>query len=186
MADELVKDPTSLFVVADLQGVAEFTTFSKKVADDFAAKGHEVAEYRRAPAVASVSAPSGAVDSEASRAKFEATIAIGRDGLPLCFDRGETGEYLSDVTRDAWFCWQAGRGWVDFADYAALLAERDALAAQVEAIGKERDALSDMLDDSRCQFGMVRTALGVSYEPHQSSFERTLDAARQETTRAPE
>lgn len=39
-------------------------------------------------------------------------------------------------------------------------------------------ALREMLDDSRAEMAMIREALGVEYEPHQSLFERTLEAAR--------
>lgn len=39
-------------------------------------------------------------------------------------------------------------------------------------------ALRDMLTDARVTLEQVRDALGVSYEPHQSLHERTLEAAR--------
>lgn len=40
------------------------------------------------------------------------------------------------------------------------------------------DALRDMLDDARSQLDFLREALGVSYEPHQSLFERMVEAAQ--------
>lgn len=39
-------------------------------------------------------------------------------------------------------------------------------------------ALRDMLTDARAELEQVRDALGVSYEPHQSLHERTIEAAR--------
>ena len=39
----------------------------------------------------------------------------------------------------------------------------------------EIEALNDMLADARNEMLMVREALGVKYEPHQSVFERTLE-----------
>lgn len=42
----------------------------------------------------------------------------------------------------------------------------------------EPEAMRDMLEDARSELQCVREALGVSYEPHQSLFDRTLDAAR--------
>lgn len=48
----------------------------------------------------------------------------------------------------------------------------------------ERGALRDMLDDARAEIAMIREALGVPYEPHQTLLERTLDAARAASTSA--
>lgn len=42
----------------------------------------------------------------------------------------------------------------------------------------EKQALREMLDDARYELEQVREALGVSYEPHQSLFERLLESAR--------
>ena len=41
----------------------------------------------------------------------------------------------------------------------------------------EAEAMRDMLDDARLQLDMVREALGVPAEPHQTAFERILAAA---------
>ncbi|MFY4709905.1 hypothetical protein [Burkholderia glumae] len=62
-------------------------------------------------------------------------------------------------------------------DYAAI--EREHFG------DPERAALREMLDDARNEFTMVREALGVAYEPHQTLFERTLDAARASQAAAP-
>ncbi|QTP32779.1 hypothetical protein B7759_01357 [Burkholderia glumae] len=53
------------------------------------------------------------------------------------------------------------------------------------ATADERAALREMLDDARNEFTMVREALGVAYEPHQTLLERTLDAARASQAAAP-
>ncbi|WP_186183132.1 hypothetical protein [Burkholderia gladioli] len=53
------------------------------------------------------------------------------------------------------------------------------------ATADERAALREMLDDARNEFTMVREALGVPYEPHQTLLERTLDAARASQAAAP-
>jgi hypothetical protein len=45
-------------------------------------------------------------------------------------------------------------------------------------MSNETEALRDMLDDARRELEMLREALNVSYEPHQSLFERMLDAAK--------
>lgn len=42
----------------------------------------------------------------------------------------------------------------------------------------EVEALRDMLSDARMELTIVREALGVSYEPHQTVQERTIEAAR--------
>ncbi|ACR28665.1 hypothetical protein bglu_1g15220 [Burkholderia glumae BGR1] len=54
------------------------------------------------------------------------------------------------------------------------------------ATADERAALREMLDDARNEFTMVREALGVAYEPHQTLLERTLDAARASQAAAPQ
>lgn len=48
----------------------------------------------------------------------------------------------------------------------------------------EAQALRDMLDDSRTELEMIRKALGVPYEPHQSLMERTIEAAEKAGQRA--
>ena len=53
------------------------------------------------------------------------------------------------------------------------------------ATADERAALREMLDDARNEFTMVREALGVAYEPHQTLLERTLEAARASQAAAP-
>ncbi|QGA37540.1 hypothetical protein GAS19_07690 [Burkholderia glumae] len=54
------------------------------------------------------------------------------------------------------------------------------------ATADERAALREMLDDARNEFTMVREALGVAYEPHQTLLERTLDAARASQAATPQ
>ncbi|MGS1020305.1 hypothetical protein [Burkholderia glumae] len=64
----------------------------------------------------------------------------------------------------------------------------DEMADNMEAAARmlsERAALREMLDDARNEFTMVREALGVAYEPHQTLLERTLDAARASQAAAP-
>ncbi|WP_186019693.1 hypothetical protein [Burkholderia gladioli] len=57
--------------------------------------------------------------------------------------------------------------------------------AGMTATADERAALREMLDDARNEFTMVREALGIAYEPHQTLLERTLDAARASQAAAP-
>ncbi|MFM0058566.1 hypothetical protein PQR64_23370 [Paraburkholderia phytofirmans] len=59
----------------------------------------------------------------------------------------------------------------------ALLDEKETAAPAV-VLDDERAALRDMLEDARAETAMIREALGVPYEPHQTLLERTLDAAR--------
>ncbi|WP_257817994.1 hypothetical protein [Burkholderia glumae] len=59
------------------------------------------------------------------------------------------------------------------------------VVAPKPATADERAALREMLDDARNEFTMVREALGVAYEPHQTLLERTLDAARASQAAAP-
>lgn len=59
----------------------------------------------------------------------------------------------------------------------------DVLSSSAAAVGPLAEdvgdrALRDMLTDARTELEQVRDALGVSYEPHQSLHERTLEAAR--------
>ncbi len=65
---------------------------------------------------------------------------------------------------------------------ARMLSERVAVSP---AAADELAALREMLDDARNEFTMVREALGVAYEPHQTLLERTLDAARASQAAAP-
>lgn len=45
----------------------------------------------------------------------------------------------------------------------------------------EEQALRDMLEDARAELNMIREALGVPVEPHQTLHERVLEAARRFT-----
>lgn len=54
---------------------------------------------------------------------------------------------------------------------------RDAMAAECARIRAELQQLKDMRSDHVIEFDMVREALGVSIEPHQTLLERVLDAA---------
>lgn len=72
----------------------------------------------------------------------------------------------------AWLCNQD----FDVGMYEAYLHGTKAAPAISES--DELVALREMLDDARTEFSVVRMALGVEYEPHQTVFERTLDAAR--------
>ena len=48
----------------------------------------------------------------------------------------------------------------------------------VPEVGEERQAMIDQLRDQAIELDMLREALGVPYEPHQSLLERMLEAAR--------
>jgi hypothetical protein len=50
--------------------------------------------------------------------------------------------------------------------------------ARLREVREVNIALREMLDDSRSEMAMIQEALGVSYEPHQNLFERTLEAAQ--------
>lgn len=59
-------------------------------------------------------------------------------------------------------------------------ADPDAIVAPlpVPEVGEERQAMIDQLRDQAIELDMLREALGVPYEPHQSLLERMLEAAR--------
>jgi hypothetical protein len=57
-------------------------------------------------------------------------------------------------------------------------------APSAVVLDDERAALRDMLEDARAETTMIREALGVPYEPHQTLLERTLGEARAASTSA--
>ena len=65
--------------------------------------------------------------------------------------------------------------------YEAILMVLDDTQRVLRTALQEKDALRDMLDDSRSEMEMLRVVLGVPYEPHQNLYERMLDAARTRT-----
>lgn len=68
---------------------------------------------------------------------------------------------------------------IDEQNEARLNRARRKLNNSRPGANEEANALRDMLYDISSELASVRTALGVSYEPHQSIKERTLLAAAQ-------
>lgn len=52
------------------------------------------------------------------------------------------------------------------------------MESHVLQLSDSNEALQDMLDTARAELDTLRDRLGVSIEPHQSLYERMLDAAR--------
>lgn len=63
-------------------------------------------------------------------------------------------------------------------DAAQPNARRNAFGMVLPEPSSEAEAARDMLDDARVELDMLRVALGVPVEPHQSLHERMLQAAR--------
>jgi len=71
----------------------------------------------------------------------------------------------------------------EWAEHAAATTGRGNPLAQrledaITDLHNEASANRDMLDDARTELDMLRQALGVPYEPHQTLRERLLDAAQ--------
>lgn len=83
---------------------------------------------------------------------------------------------LADVRHDLLVAADQAPGWRNLLQRAVEAV--DTQAATVGSLLAERDANRDMLESARVEINMLRDALGVPVEPHQSLFERMLDAAR--------
>ena len=53
------------------------------------------------------------------------------------------------------------------------------LREQAKQLEQERDASRDMLDSTRLELELLREAMGVPVEPHQSLSDRMLEAAKE-------
>ena len=98
------------------------------------------------------------------RSAFEA-VASDNGQWPRAIERDLNGNYLLMATARGWSWWQA-----------ACAALADTPSTDTKSI--ELEATEDMLSTARLELDMLRKALGVSVEPHQSLFERMLEAAK--------
>jgi hypothetical protein len=135
------------------------------------------------------------------REAFEAwAVDFGMDTSTYFFEPGKPFERRD--TQLAWTIWQAARqtappqtpalqGLQAFFDKYGFVPTRmpgetigvdPAVSAPMPtahvATQADNTAERDMLNDARVELDMLREALGVTVEPHQTIFERMLDAAR--------
>lgn len=95
---------------------------------------------------------------------------------------GEMTPAQRDDSKELWL--RNNLGWMQdyYLEHLTFLLRRldeaRTLAKAGQPSGDEAQALRDMLDDARAELDMVRKALGVADEPHQSLTERTLQAAQ--------
>lgn len=104
-----------------------------------------------------------------SRVKVSQCAARDAKTIAWHFEREEEGEKASFVTSDR----RVADAYMQVGGWKATPLGPIGCDAQAES-----GALQDMLDDARLELSHIRAALGVPYEPHQTLYERTMDAAR--------
>lgn len=67
--------------------------------------------------------------------------------------------------------------WAHVTGHGLRADEVKAVDAEFDQVAGLLEEARDMLSDARIESDMLRAALGVDYEPHQTLFERMLDAA---------